>query len=265
MKIYEIIDEENSLSAGVLLYYEREGAFIIELREELDEWSAPLMLASFVKKGIYTIPRDISLAWVRERVVPSSRQNINDILANHGLKAYDEMRILEISRGKCSQDSMYIKKLEELPGYVSLRMQKNIVECFISDDESLICFFADDTVRRITIDELPDKDIAQKLKGNRQLYESCKVGTGGYSISFNDSIDIPSAALYISGTAVPVKLSDFTSFVQKNVLDTTQSCELLGCTRQNISYMVNKSLLNPLREEVKGNLYLKGDLLQNRW
>ena len=33
MKIYEILDEENALSMGVLLYYEREGTCIIELQE----------------------------------------------------------------------------------------------------------------------------------------------------------------------------------------------------------------------------------------
>ena len=56
MKIYEIFDDENKISIGVLLYYEKQRSFIIELQDNLDEWSAPLLLTNFVKKGIYTIP-----------------------------------------------------------------------------------------------------------------------------------------------------------------------------------------------------------------
>ena len=45
MKIYEIIDEENAMSAGVLLYYEKEKTCIAELPEYLDEWTAPFLFS----------------------------------------------------------------------------------------------------------------------------------------------------------------------------------------------------------------------------
>ena len=96
MKIFEINDEADNLFIGNLLYYEKEKTFIIELSDELDEWTAPLLLTSFVKKGIYTIPRDISFLWVQERVIPSGRQNIGSILTHHKLKSYDEMKLLEL-------------------------------------------------------------------------------------------------------------------------------------------------------------------------
>ena len=54
MKIFQIIDEENALLAGILLYYEKAKTCIIELPEYLDEWTAPLLFASYVKKKIYT-------------------------------------------------------------------------------------------------------------------------------------------------------------------------------------------------------------------
>ena len=43
MKIFQIIDEENALLAGILLYYEKAKTCIIELPEYLDEWTAPLL------------------------------------------------------------------------------------------------------------------------------------------------------------------------------------------------------------------------------
>lgn len=48
MKIYEILDEENRSSVGVLLYYEKKREFIVELQESLDEWTAPLLFSGLV-------------------------------------------------------------------------------------------------------------------------------------------------------------------------------------------------------------------------
>ena len=96
MKCFDIFDTENGFSVGTLLYYEREKVFIIELVSGLDEWTAPLLFTAYVKRGILTVQRDMSLAWVRERVIPSNRQNINMILKTHRLKEYDEIKILEI-------------------------------------------------------------------------------------------------------------------------------------------------------------------------
>lgn len=265
MKIYEILDDENTISIGVLLYYEKQRAFIIELQENLDEWSAPLLMTSFVKKGIYTIPREISFLWVQERVIPSGRQNINDILKRYKLKTYDEMKLLELSDGRCSQDNLYIRRIEELPEYVIARKNKTVVECLVTEENTLLCFFADDTMRKIDLSEHIQVDGVEKILANKELFQSAKVGVGGYSVVFNDSIDIPAAVLYEAGVKIQLKLSDFRAFVQKNVYDTTDSCNMLDCSRQNISYLVKQKQLTPIKEEVKGNLYLKGELINNQW
>ena len=265
MKIFQIIDEENALLAGILLYYEKAGTCIIELPEYLDEWTAPLLFTSYVKKKIYTIPRDISFLWVKERVIPSGRQNIKDILAQHHMQSYDEMKFLEISEGRCSQDSLYIKKINCLPDFVMKRQQKNITECVMSENYTMLCFFADETMKKIELNTMEDVEDLKKVINNERLYQSGKVGTGGYYITFNDSIDIQASVLYEAGELIPLKLSDFKVFMQKNMLDTTESCNLLECSRQNISYMVNQQKLTPVKEEVRGNLYLKGDVLRTMW
>ncbi len=60
-------------------------------------------------------------------------------------------------------------------------------------------------------------------------------------------------------------LEDFKTFVRHNIIDTTESCEMLECSRQNISYMVNQEQMSAVKEDVRGNLYLKGEVLSNRW
>lgn len=265
MKIFEIIDEENKISVGVLLYYEKEGTYIIELQDYLDEWNAPLLFTGYVKKQIYTIPRDISKLWVMERVIPSGRQNIGDILNCHKLKEYDELKFLEISKGRCCQDEMYIRNLDELPEYVARRKRRNLIDIVLLGGNKLLCFFANDTVKKVDLTKLAHIDDLDKILCNEDLYNSGKVGTGGYFVTFNDSIDIPAWELYQAGTNIDLTLDDFMAFSRKNILDTTDTSKILECSRQNISYMVKQNQLTPVREDVKGNLYLKGDVLKNKW
>jgi hypothetical protein len=265
MKIFEIIDAETDLLSGILLYYEKARDCIIELPEYLDEWTAPLLFTSFVKRGIYTIPREFSFMWVKERVIPSGRQNIKSILEQHHLKAYDEMKFLEISEGKCSQDSMYIKKIETLPDFVIKRQRKNIIECALLGDYTLLCFFADDEVRKIDLKKLQDVEDMDKVTKNERLYQTGQVGTGGYFVTFNNSIDVPAGVLHEAGEKISLSINDFKMFIQSNILDTTGSCNMLECSRQNISYLVAQGQLPPIREDVRGNLYLKGDVLRTRW
>ena len=265
MKIFEIIDEENALEIGCLLYFEKERDFIIELQDYLDEWTAPLLFTSFVKDSVYTIPREISLLWVRERVIPSGRQNIGSILSNHKLKEYDEMKFLELSSGRCSQDSLYIRKIDELPDYVSARREKNLIDCVAIQENRLLCFFADEKVKIVQLSALHQLESVKKVMKNTLLYESCTVGTGGYSVTFNNSIDIPSAVLYETGEEIPLSRRDFISFVQKNVVDTTECCDILACTRQNLSYMMKNKQIEGVKENVRGNLFFKGDVVRNKW
>ena len=97
MKTYAIYDEDWKMKCpiGYLYYYDKCNEFIIELSRELDKWEAPLLFSSYVEKSIYTIPKEVSMLWVRERVIPSGRQNIGSILKNHKMKSYDEMKLLE--------------------------------------------------------------------------------------------------------------------------------------------------------------------------
>lgn len=265
MKIYEILDCEEKRSIGVLLYYEQKKECIIELQENLDEWTAPLLFSSLVKKNIYTVPRDLSFLWVKERVIPSGRQNISAILKNHKLESYDEMKFLELSKGKCSQDSLYIKKIDTLPEYVISREKRNIVDCVACDEYVLLCFFMDDVVKKIDLNRLSNLDDVDKILKNNKLFQSCEVGAGGYFITFNDSIDIAAGVLYEMGVTIPLSRNDFMCFARNNLLDTSECCNILGCSRQNVSYMVKQEQLSAIKENVKGNLYLKGDVLRNMW
>ena len=265
MKIFDIIDDETENSVGTLLYYEKEKTFICELPDGIDEWSAPFLFSGFVRKGIYTIPRDESFNWVRSRIIPPSRQNIDLILKNHKLKEYDECIFLEISRGKCSQDSMYVKQIKELPGYVAERQRRNLTGCFLLRGHEILCVYADGTVMKTDLAMLSDITDVNKILGNEELFRSGKMGTGGYFITFNNSIDVPAHVLYGKGERVPLTPDDLKMMAAYGLVDTSGACEMMNCSRQNLSYMIGKGALSPLVEDVKGNLFLKDDVIRNMW
>ena len=269
MKIYEMIDEENTVFVGVLLYYEKEKTFICELPDNLDEWTAPFLFSGFVKKGIYTIPRDESFNWVKSRIIPPSRQNIDFILRNHKLKEYDENIFLEISKGKCSQDSIYVKPVKELPEYVVRRQKKNLSGVIRLTGHNLLCIFGDGTVRKadiakISVNPKQQGDL-EKVLQNDELFASCKLGTGGYYITFNNSIDIPAWLLYGEGEKLPLSTDDLKMVFKTAMVDTSSACEMMNCSRQNLSYMIGKGLISPVMEDVKGNLFCKDDVIRNMW
>lgn len=265
MKAYKIIDEELNREIGTLLYYDKEKRFIVELMDDLDEWTAPLTFTAYVKKGQFTMSREMSFIWVKERVIPSGRQNIKAILKNHKMKSYDEMRLLELSSGRCSQDALYIKSIDKLPGYVTKRMQKNLTECVVCDDAELLCIFADDVIKKVKLSGFMDVKDIDKVVINEKLLNSACVATGGYAVTFNDSIDIPSALLYERGVKIPLKKCDLLAIVEHNIIDTNESCKVLECTRQNLTYLIKQNKISPIKEDVRGNLFFKGDILKNRW
>ena len=265
MRIYDIYDEENEMSIGTLLYYEKEKTFLIELPEYLDEWTAPLLFTNLVKRDIFSVPREVSLTWVRERIIPSGRQNIGSILGTHKLKSYDEMKFLELSNGRCSQDSYFIRKIDKLPLYVEDRMKHNLIDCLPLDDHNILCFFADDSVKKVSLSQLKDITTVDKVLKNDTLFASCALGTDGFYVTFDNAYDIPSWLLYKNGHSIPLKYKDFISFAKYNVLDTSESCDILECSRQNLSYIAGQNQFEPIKVNAQGNLYLKKDILKNKW
>lgn len=265
MKSYAIFDQElNRDSAiGYLFYYEKSKSFVIELCRDLDEWEAPLLFQKLVREKQYTVPRDISLMWVKERVIPSGRQNIGSILKQHKLKGYSEIAMLTLSKGKCSQDACYIEEVteSEVPKHIQNRMRQNLWECFPTEDNHLVCLFKDNLVKKVDLTMLSRqyKDLSYVLK-NEKILDSVKVGPGGYSITFNDSIELQSSALREFPLEISLTATDFYRFACRNIIDTSKACDMLDCSRQNLAYLVKAEKLNPLFQGIKENLYLKGEI-----
>ena len=264
MRAFKIFDEYlDNREIGALLHYENQNSFIIELCENLPEWDIPLFFSVFVKREIYTIPKEFAYLWVKERIPPTGRQNIGLILKNMKLTSYSEVRLLAANNGKSSQDECYIKEIkkEEFPEWVIERQTHNIRECFPITDDRLICLLDDDTVIEVDLSKCVEEN--QKLSsviGKKRVLDTLSVDAGGYGISFNNTIFLDATTLRKNGTILPIYASVFYDFIRSSVINTTEACEILECSRQNLAYMIKQKAVTPLKKGWKENVFLKGDI-----
>ena len=113
MRVFAIRNADDPLprDAAFLFYCEREKKFRIELPDDADPWNTPLILSSVLLQGSRTVNAYWSMVWVRQRIVPPERQNIDWILKENGMRSYDEFTLLLKSEGRCVQDSFYISEI----------------------------------------------------------------------------------------------------------------------------------------------------------
>ena len=143
MKIFAIRDESavTQKDLAYLFYYELEKRFYIELPQVADPWEIPLLLDSFVKQNETTVNSYWSKIWVQQRIIPTDRQNIGEILRDNQLEEYDEYELLMLAMGRCAQDDYYLVPIDEkdLPEEIKKRFATRIEMCFLW--RIILCWF----------------------------------------------------------------------------------------------------------------------------
>lgn len=112
MKRYAVKRGDKEKILSILNYDEDKKEFSIDIPKDVTEREAPFMMSLFVKRGIRHIGADWSMRWVRERIVPSSRQNIGQILRENNMKNYDEHLLLIKNEGRSCQDDYHIEEIK---------------------------------------------------------------------------------------------------------------------------------------------------------
>lgn len=270
MKIFAIKDDDDisRKNLGYLIYFDKTKKFYVELPEDADPWETPLLLSSFVQKRIHTVSAYWSKLWVQQRIVPSDRQNLGQILKENGLDEYDEFSLLMLADGRCAQDSYYLSPIleDELPESFRERHHYKVDDVVPLQDQHLLVFFRDGSVKKCNINTLASSDDRFKpVLLNPSLFCKVSVQTGGYGICWGDHLTIPDYELYTSGNPIPLSLDDFRSFISNSVVNTTEAAEMLNCSRQNIDDLIRRKKLHPVKIDAKNKLFLKNEIQQRLW
>lgn len=111
MKRYAIRKNGRNKTVAILNFDENTKSYTIEIPKDISAREAPFMISLFLKKGIRKIGPEWSMRWVQSRIIPSSRQNIGEILRANGMRSYDEHALLIKNEGRSCQDEFYIEKI----------------------------------------------------------------------------------------------------------------------------------------------------------
>lgn len=270
MKILAIREDNgNSVKdLAYLLYYEKAKAFYIEIPEDADEWEVPLILDSFVKRGEHTVNAYWSKRWVEQRIVPTDRQNLGQILKANNLSEYDEFGLLMLSNGRCAQDDYYLAQIAEdaFPPFLLERYQKKVEDVVVLGNQNLLVFFRDGVVRKVDVTSLlVDKSEFKPVLERADLFSQVSVQVGGYGVCWGTELVLSDSILYQSGEIVPLSLEDFKGFVLNRVVNSAEAAEILDCSRQNIEDLVKRGKLTPIKSSSKNKLFLKSEIQQRNW
>ena len=116
MRKFEIVDSEGKfpdIPCAVLSCDQGSDSFSAEVEEWAGPGDVPVQFSPFVEKGQRHIPEKWVYAWIDERVAPPARQNIGEVLKEHGLDRYDACELLVSSAGRSSQDGFYLREVTE--------------------------------------------------------------------------------------------------------------------------------------------------------
>ena len=112
MRTFELIDEEapNARPCAVLACDQSRGVFTATVEPWAGPNDVPVQFSPFVARGERDIPPRWVMAWVEERIAPSSRQNIGSIMRAHDLSEYDACELLVSGEGRSTQDGFYLRE-----------------------------------------------------------------------------------------------------------------------------------------------------------
>ena len=265
MKRFALRDAANE-SAGVLALlecFERLRSFYIELPPHVDPWDLPFVLHEFARRGEPTVDSQWALRWVRSRLVPTERQNLGEVLRTNNLQSYDELSLLELTEGRCSQDECYLVPLREdqLPAWYTERRETRMTDVFALDGLRLLACFRDGESLLCDMGELlANSRIFSRVLADEELFGRATLQAGGHGVCWGETLLVSSHALRNAGTSTGLVASDIVALGRQAVLDTSEVARIMDCSRQNVSDLVRRGRLTPIKSTTRGPLFMRSDV-----
>jgi len=93
---------------GSFRYDTDDKQFSMSILTDIPIADLPLSLEIFAGNGKYELSHEDVLTWIRGRICPPGRQNINSILKELELPEYDEFEMLMHTMARCDKDELYL-------------------------------------------------------------------------------------------------------------------------------------------------------------
>lgn len=134
----------------------------------------------------------------------------------------------------------------------------------LAGNRLLTCFDTEE-VRLCDFEELRARMPGLAQLKDSGLFERIELEMNGKGLSWPGCCRISAQQLSELGDPLPVTRSDFVRFCQVQLLSTSETAQLLRCTRQNIDSLVRRHRLQPVKCYTKNKLFLRSDVLRRMW
>ncbi len=94
-----------------ILTVNKEREILLKLEDNIEPLEVPFELLKAYNQGQRVFHTQDVMRWIKERVVPSSRQNIDGILKQVGIDKYDELSIFLYAKGRFNFDGYYLESI----------------------------------------------------------------------------------------------------------------------------------------------------------
>ncbi|MBQ7558287.1 MAG: DUF2442 domain-containing protein [Lachnospiraceae bacterium] len=266
MKTYAIKDDHDKGALfGYLLYYERSEAFVIELSPKVGRERFPLWFEAMAENIGLTIGSSWSEKWVSTRIIPSDRQNLGMILRDSGLKEYHVMKLLQISRGRCSQDDCYIEPVNEdrFPDWLRQRLGHRLRLAAALNGCRILAGFEDGRMVVLDVRKELSKHTKRVLT-DPDYFKAVSVSPGGTAAIWPDGTELMSGRIYESGKALPVTVEDYLETAGELFVDSSRVKDILGTSRQYADRLLKEGTI-PVTAASGRKLVLKNDIEKLKW
>ncbi len=264
MVAFEIHDKaQKNRLLGYLLYYERSKRFFTELLEDTDKWTCPFIFSGCVEKGIYSIDSVWSGKFVGQRIIPTDRQNLGNILKENGLKEYDVFKLLALSEGRCAQDELYLVRVSEkdISPEINERSEKKVLDVMAITGQKILVFFKDGKSVTADIGKLCGDDrIYGNILRNEEVFRNVRVSPGGNGIEWGEEHFLSAELLRKRGKESGIAYEDIMGYIKDRLVDTSEAARMLNCSRQYIKQLTDKERLTPVRDGANTNVYRKSEI-----
>ena len=110
---FEIINvKKRSARPCAKLAYDERSGWRLDINPDANIKDVPAFFIPFIEKGQFIVEDEWARRWVNERITPSGRQNLGEVLNAHELLEYDEVALLRSSRGRTSLDDYAVIELD---------------------------------------------------------------------------------------------------------------------------------------------------------
>lgn len=98
-----------------------------------------------------------------------------------------------------------------------------------------------------------------------ELFRKASADYNGSGVIWNEDLDVSEWELWNNGVEIPLTADDLSQYLQNNHIGTSEVCNLLGCSRQNVDFLMKTGKIKPVMQLKNNKLFALSDVMAYKY